>query len=99
MTIPDAIAVHPLDEVATALADLSAGAQASVSGSERLAAIRTLEAIQRGHKIALCDLPVGTRIRKYGEVIGQITAPVSAGCHVHTHNLLSLRIAGREREE
>jgi hypothetical protein len=30
-------------------------------------------------------------VRKYGEVIGRLTAAVSAGDHIHVHNLVSLR--------
>ena len=40
-----------------------------------------------GHKVALRDLPAGTLVHKYGQVIGRTTVDVRAGDHVHVHNL------------
>lgn len=40
-----------------------------------------------GHKIARRDLPIGTLVHKYGQVIGRTTTRVPAGDHVHSHNL------------
>jgi altronate dehydratase len=53
--------------------------------------LRIREALPLGHKIALRDLPAGHHVRKYGEVIGALQQPVTAGEHVHVHNLKSLR--------
>ena len=44
-----------------------------------------------GHKIALRDLAAGDTVVKYGEDIGRVTAPISKGDHVHTHNLKTKR--------
>ena len=38
-------------------------------------------------------------VRKYGEVIGRMTAPAVPGEHVHVHNLASLRAAVGQRED
>jgi altronate hydrolase len=43
--------------------------------------------VPRGHKVALRDIPQGAPVRKYGQVIGAASAPITAGEHVHTHNL------------
>ena len=43
--------------------------------------------IPRGHKIASCDIAEGEAIRKYAQVIGYASKPISAGDHVHTHNV------------
>ena len=40
-----------------------------------------------GHKYALCDIPSGESIIKYGNPIGHATADIRCGEHVHTHNL------------
>lgn len=40
-----------------------------------------------GHKMAVVDIPEGSPVIKYGERIGTATAAISAGDHVHTHNL------------
>lgn len=50
-------------------------------------AVAALPGVPRGHKVAVRDLPAGAVVRKYGQVIGVATAPISAGDHVHTHNL------------
>lgn len=44
-----------------------------------------------GHKVALQDLKAGDTVVKYGEDIGQITADVPRGGHVHVHNLKTKR--------
>lgn len=41
------------------------------------------------HKIARRDLPAGSRVTKYGELIGEAYADIAAGAHVHTHNVRS----------
>lgn len=40
-----------------------------------------------GHKIAAQDIAKGTRIRRYGQVIGVATRDIHAGEHVHEHNM------------
>ncbi|WP_352837629.1 SAF domain-containing protein [Mesorhizobium sp. M0296] len=37
------------------------------------------------------DLAASSKVRKYADVIGRLTAPVVAGDHVHVHNLESPR--------
>lgn len=43
------------------------------------------------HKCALRDIAPGEKIIKYGEHIGEAGAPIRAGEHVHTHNVVSIR--------
>src|SRR5262249_3983101 len=45
------------------------------------------EAIARGHKVALSDVPQGATVQKLGTSIGHATRLIRAGEHVHTHNL------------
>ena len=40
-----------------------------------------------GHKYALCDIPAGENVIKYGNPIGHATVDIKKGQHVHTHNL------------
>ena len=42
-----------------------------------------------GHKYALCDIPKGEYVIKYGEIIGRATQDIKAGEWVHTHNVKS----------
>ncbi len=46
-----------------------------------------------GHKYALRDIPKGAPVVKYGFPIGEAVCDISAGEHVHTHNLQS-RLSG-----
>lgn len=41
----------------------------------------------RGHKVALCDIPAGTEVIKYGFPIGRATRDIAEGEWVHSHNL------------
>ena len=79
----DAIRIHAGDNVATALADLSAGSAVAV-GAQR---VIVAEAIVRGHKLALAPIARGARVIKYGFPIGIATADIAVGAHVHSHNL------------
>jgi len=76
---PDHIILHPDDDVAIALADLSV--------ATKIAGVRLTGAVPRGHKVALHPLPAGTRVRRYGQIIGQATRDIVAGEHVHVQNL------------
>src|SRR6185369_5124417 len=49
--------------------------------------IKLREDIPAGHKFALRRIDVGEAIVKYGFPIGAMTAPVSMGHWVHSHNL------------
>ena len=43
--------------------------------------------LQTGHKIAICDIPKGTDIIKYGYPIGYATENIKEGDSVHSHNM------------
>ena len=84
----DALVLHPDDGVATALRPLTAGTQAWVMTPNGPRKIRIVEDIRRCHKFALADISAGSEVRKYGEIIGDATTDIEAGCHVHIHNLV-----------
>ncbi|MEH0111176.1 altronate dehydratase family protein [Tersicoccus sp. MR15.9] len=71
------------DDVVIALDGAGAGETVDVDG----AALPANGDIPRGHKIALRDIPAGGLVHKYGHVIGEATADIHRGDHVHTHNL------------
>ena len=48
-----------------------------------------LEAIGRGHKIALADLAAGAAVIKFGVRIGHTTQTVTRGAWMHLHNVAS----------
>lgn len=44
-----------------------------------------------GHKIALEDIPAGAPVIKYGHDVGEATAEIPKGHHVHVHNIKTKR--------
>ncbi len=90
----DAIAIKEQDNVATALRNLERAETASVGVGDRTVPITLVDAVEFGHKFALVDIPAGTDILKYGEVIGRATADIPKGAHAHVQNIESLRGRG-----
>ncbi len=90
----DAIVLHPDDHVATALRRIEAGETVRLGGAGGGETLVARQAIPLCHKVALADIPAGTHLRKYGEVIGEAIAPIGRGDPVHVHNLRSLRARG-----
>jgi altronate dehydratase small subunit len=83
------IVINEKDNVATALRGLDAGAEVSVEFQGRVQEIMLLSDIPMGHKFALKDMEEGEAVIKYGEPIGQTTAKITRGEHVHVHNVAS----------
>jgi hypothetical protein len=79
------LVLSPDDNVAVAIRDLTAGEQVSVGETTFAAA----SDVPLGHKVALASLHTGDKIIKYGAPIGSATRDISAGEHVHTHNMKS----------
>ncbi len=89
-TDPRLIRIHQRDNVAVALVDLPTLAHASVGGTD----VQLRQAVPFGHKVALADIQKGSPVIKYGEQIGIATRDISAGQHVHVHNVASTRGRG-----
>jgi altronate dehydratase small subunit len=85
-----AVVLHPADNVATALADLSAG---EVVGAGAVPCT-LVEAVPFGHKVALRPIAADGPVIKYGEQIGLARGPIRAGECVHIHNVESQRGRG-----
>ena len=75
--------INPRDTVAVALKPLAAGTVCQVDGKE----VCLKEDIAQGHKFALCDMPEGTKVIKYGNAIGIAKQNIGEGHWVHTHNI------------
>ena len=90
------IVINEKDNVAIALEPLNAGTKVSVKVQGRIEKMKLLSDIPMGHKFALRDMEEGGAVIKYGEPIGQSTAKISRGEHVHIHNLVS-QPRGRSR--
>ncbi len=86
-----AIIINEKDSVATAIVPLKVGATVSLDFPGRKEKVKLRSAIPMGHKFALRDIPKGSDVIKYGEPIGQTTASIARGEHVHVHNVISHR--------
>lgn len=80
--------VYETDNVATALCDLVPG-PVRILGEFSGEAPQITQEIPRGHKFAVRPVACGESILKYHAVIGAATADISAGSHVHLHNMKS----------
>ena len=73
------IKLHPNDDVLIARTQLVGGTVADG------VSVRGL--IPAGHKLALREIAAGAPVRRYNQIIGFASRDISAGEHVHTHNL------------
>jgi len=89
-----AIVLNPNDNVAT-LIDRGGEADMSVDlRGEKKGSVSLRQEVPFGHKVALSDMPPGVEVIKYGKVIGETTAEIQTGEHVHIHNVDSKRGRG-----
>jgi altronate dehydratase small subunit len=86
--------LHPQDNVATALVDLSQGTAVSVTRGDARLTVEVRAAIPFGHKLAIVPIASGEPVLKYGEAIGLASADIAVGEHVHVHNVDSQRGRG-----
>ena len=79
--------INDNDNVVVALNTIPAGEsiQVDVQGTEKT--ITALEEIPAGHKMAICDIPEGGEVIKYGYRIGNTKEAVKIGNWIHTHNV------------
>jgi len=77
------VVLHDADDVGVAVGGLAAGSDLDGPAGR----VRTAGPVPPGHKVALRAVAAGAPVRKYGQVIGFASAPISAGEHVHVHNL------------
>ena len=78
-----AIQLNPSDDVAIARVPLSPGTELYVGGR----AVRVLDPIPAGHKLALAHKTPGEMLHRYGQRIGRAICEIQPGQHVHVHNL------------
>jgi altronate hydrolase len=83
MSKPNAVKIHPTDNVVVAVRPLAPGDVVEVDG-ERLV---LEEEVAAGHKIAVRPIEAGEPVIKYGFEIGKTTERVERGRWIHSHNL------------
>lgn len=84
------VKINCADNVGVAVANIPAGTAA--------AGVVAAADIPCGHKIALCDIPEGADVIKYGKPIGRALCGIKAGEWIHTHNLVTKLDAAQEYE-
>jgi altronate hydrolase len=83
MTDPSVVLLHDDDNVAVAVRSLNEGERIDIDAHS----VRVRAAIPAGHKVATRDIAAGARICKYRQTIGVALRDISAGEHVHVHNV------------
>lgn len=93
-----ALLMAEADDVATVIEAVCAGDTVAVETKQGEAVEELVSAhdIPRFHKIALRDMAAHDIVHKYGQVIGEATAPIKRGDYVHIHNIESIK-TGLER--
>lgn len=89
-----ALCMSDRDDVACVLMPAWAGEMIDVYDTKGIEVdqVKAHGDVPRFHKVALRSLCVGEPLRKYGEVIGIVSAPISRGDYVHTHNIVSAKV-------
>jgi (2R)-sulfolactate sulfo-lyase subunit alpha len=81
------------DNVGVAVVEIKAGEKITGSCLEdgKQITLDAKEAIPLGHKVAIAAVKQGDSVIKYGVVIGRAEKQITAGQHVHVHNIKSNR--------
>ena len=83
----DALVLNRADNIAVCLHDIAASTDIVVKNDQNTFVMKTVDSINRGHKIAIKDMVMGEDIIKYAEKIGVSTKDVRKGAHIHVHNI------------
>ncbi len=86
---------RPGDAVGVATEDIAAGTSAigRLRESPEVVELTISDNVPLGHKIAVRPLAKGDKVIEYGVEIGVATADITAGQHVHVHNMKGQRWA------
>ena len=97
----DAVMIDEADNTATLLQAKQAGEAVRVlrPGSADPDVVWAAQDIAFAHKIAVADIPAGTDVIKYGEVIGRAAVSIARGSYVHVHNVESNRARGDKADD
>jgi len=93
-----AIVFSPEDNTAVALMDLPDGAKLDLEVEGQKRQVTLIEPITYQHKFAVSSIKKGEKVLKYAQVIGEATADIRQGQHVHVHNMVGLRMKAASKE-
>jgi altronate dehydratase small subunit len=77
------VLLAPEDNCVVVVRALSAGERVEIDGVDRVVG----RSVTIGHKLARRAIAECEKVIKYGATIGHATAAITAGAHIHTHNL------------
>lgn len=83
----DFLKINDNDNVVVALNTIPAGEKITVSVGDGSETVTAREEIPAGHKMAICDIPEGGEVIKYGYRIGNAKENIAEGSWIHTHNV------------
>lgn len=83
----DWIKIHDDDKVVVALNTIPAGTSIEVPFGGSVKTVTAREEIPAGHKMAICDIPAGGEVIKYGYRIGNAKEDIPEGSWIHVHNV------------
>jgi len=86
-----AVVLNLKDNVGVALMDLESGTELDLKVNGQMVSVKLAEPITYQHKFSVTRIDSGSKIIKYGEVIGEATQDIKPGQHVHVHNMVGLR--------
>ena len=86
----NALLMDERDNVVTCVAAVPKGDQIVYQKNGEICTLTAQDDIPCCHKAALEDLPQGAQVLKYGEMIGQATAPIAKGHWVGHENIVSV---------
>ena len=75
--------INDNDKVVVALNPIPAGETISVEVQGERKQVTALEEIPAGHKMAICHIPAGGEVVKYGYRIGYAKEDIKAGAWIH----------------
>ena len=91
-----AIMMHETDNVATAFDDILVNEDVEIIDFDKkvISVVKSVNSINRGHKISLVDIEKDSFVIKYGHLLSKASVSIPKGSFVHTHNTESNRGRG-----
>ncbi len=86
----NALLMDDRDNVVTCVSEVPAGEPVVYQKGSEFLTVTAKDRIPYCHKIALADLPKGTEVRKYGELIGRASEDIARGEWVSDRNISSM---------
>ena len=86
----NALLMDPADNVVTCVEEVRSGEEIIYRKGDEYLTLTASEDIPYCHKAALTDLGKGEQVIKYGELIGETSAPIMKGGWVSHNNIFSV---------